>query len=230
MVRKHKPDPVMVHLESYPYRRFGDELNAGLMEHLKEEHTTAWARWSVGNAIGDPEDEHYMEHGKLTTRAEAAREIALDASVARHPAGKKIGKLHAAVSGVASQPSGAGMRRGLPHRSRTKPRRENDAAQHTDTSRPGEGQLRLRADPAEQEGPGVRGPAPRRGHVVPAVRRGPCQHPSPAREDMVRKPQRKGAAKVLRCPRCGRAARKRGGKLVCDGCGLPVRRCSCPRQ
>ena len=75
---KPRPDPVMVHLESYPYKRGNDTVNQPLFEHLKEEHPEGWARYSLGATIGDPEDEHYMEHGKLGAEPEMRREIAAD--------------------------------------------------------------------------------------------------------------------------------------------------------
>ena len=77
-MRKPRPDPVMVHLEAYAYKRGDDTVNQPLFEHLKEEHPEAWARYSLGATIGDPEDQHYIEHGELTPEPEMIREIEAD--------------------------------------------------------------------------------------------------------------------------------------------------------
>jgi hypothetical protein len=106
----------MVHLENYTYKPRDEKVNEPLVDHMRSDHPSAWARWMVGDTLGDIEDQHYIEHGKLTSEAEMAREIEadnrreqipsdqcprsaecdcrpgacsmLDASVARHPAGK----------------------------------------------------------------------------------------------------------------------------------------------
>ena len=92
MRRETTTDGVQRHLDKYPYKPRDNEFNAPLVDHMRDEHVDAWARWMVGDTLGDIEDQHYIEHGMLTGEAEMRREIALDASVARHPAGKRIGR------------------------------------------------------------------------------------------------------------------------------------------
>lgn len=78
MVRPAKVDPVIAHLESYAYKPRDDEVNAPLTDHMRDEHSPAWARWHMGQTIGDIEDQHYIEHGKLASEEELAADIEND--------------------------------------------------------------------------------------------------------------------------------------------------------
>jgi len=57
-----RPDPVRVHLRSYPYVPGDAMLNAPLVSHMRTEHPQDWARWDAGETA-DIRDEHFIAHG-----------------------------------------------------------------------------------------------------------------------------------------------------------------------